>query len=87
MINKAIKIIAALVLIGLCLYVVTQNSAAAKVYLTPGWSISASTGVILIIVFVLGLLCATIVAAYFAVRAGLRERRLLRAEQERQAFF
>jgi tetratricopeptide (TPR) repeat protein len=87
MVNKTVKILAAIILIALSLYVVTQNSAQSTVYLSPGFSVSANTGVVLIFVFVLGVVCASLVAGYFALKAALRESKLQKQERDRQAFF
>lgn len=83
MITKTVRLLAVLIVVGLCLYVVTSNNNVTTVALTPGWTVTANTGVIMISVFIFGILCAAIVATYFGFKAALRERVLRKRDRVR----
>ena len=87
MIHKTSRLLFFIVVIAICLYVVIQNSTVITVQLTPGWSIAANTGVIMIGVFFLGVVGTFLVAAYYALKASWREASLRKRERERESFF
>jgi uncharacterized integral membrane protein len=84
MISRINKLLGAVVLISLTLYIVLTNREQAQVYLTDGHQYSAPLGVVLIATFILGTLCTAAVAAFFGLRLSLRERSKRAAERRKE---
>jgi predicted Zn-dependent protease len=84
MVSRINKLLAAVVLISITLYIVLSNREYAQVYLSEGHQYSAPLGVILIATFILGTLASTAVAAFFGVRTAIRERARKRGEKRRE---
>lgn len=87
MIRKAIKLISIFLVVGTALYIVTFNGAPTTVYLSGSNSFQASTGVVLIITFALGILFTSVIAAFFALKAYFRERQLIWRDRQSREFF
>ena len=87
MISKINKFIVAFVIIGLLLYVMLLNRESIVVTIAPGKQITAITGAVLIVVFLLGILAAALVGLFFGIRAYFREKRLKGQEKRREEFY
>lgn len=87
MLRRFNKLLLVLVVVAAALYIVLLNDAPTTVFLTPRNPISANTGVILIVAFVIGLVAASLVGLWFGTKAYLRERNLLGKERQRQQFY
>jgi len=80
-------LIIALLVLAPALYIVAWNTDTITVYLTPGVQFSGNTGIVIITIFVLGILFATLFAIFFAVKGYLRERELKNRDARREAFY
>lgn len=80
------RLLAAILLIGLAVVITLSNSEPATIRLASWFQFSSNAGVIYLGVFAVGFVAASVVGLFFGVKAYLRERRLLIAERNRQAF-
>ncbi len=86
MITRIRQLLVALLIVAIAIYVVIANNTPISISLL-GETITANTGVILITAFSTGLLCATLIAGFLALKGFIRERRLKLREKERLAFY
>lgn len=87
MIQRINRLIIALALISLSLYLVLLNRDPLTIQIPAVGSITTMGGVILIGTFITGFLFAVLIALVFGVRAWWRERSLLNKERQRQTFY
>ena len=87
MILKTIKIILGLLIILLVSYFVTQNSQPINVKVAPTYDVDASIGLVLMVVFALGIICASLVAGYLGVKGFFREKGLERRERKIRSYY
>lgn len=80
------RLLVAILLIGLAVVVTLSNSEPATIRLASWFQFSSNAGVVYLGVFAVGFVAASLVGLFFGVKAYLRERRLLIAERNRQAF-
>ncbi|RIL10508.1 MAG: hypothetical protein DCC75_04225 [Proteobacteria bacterium] len=86
MLSRFYRLIAAILVVGLALYMVTLNREAVSIALSPNYKISANAGVIFICVFVAGVLCTALVALYLGFKSYWREKGLHHRERQRLSF-
>lgn len=87
MVSRINKLIAALLLVSLSLYVVVLNPQPAVIHFSGDSSLETYGGVLFIGVFVAGFLAAALLALFFGFKAHLRERKLEGRERQRLAFY
>lgn len=87
MISKINRFAFVFLVVALALYVVILNTAQLTVHLTPGTTVTGSSGVILIATLFVGILVAGVVGLFFGVKGYLRERRLQSQAAQAQAFY
>lgn len=87
MIGRINRLVILLLVVGLALAVVLLNRETTTIHLGGSAAITANTGVILLVAFSVGLLCAGVVSVFFAFKAYLRERTLRLKDRQRSAFY
>jgi tetratricopeptide (TPR) repeat protein len=87
MIGRINRFVIVLLIVGLALGVVLLNRDATTIHLGGGTIFTANTGVILIVAFGAGVVCAGIVSIFFGFKAYLRERALRVKDRQRSAFY
>lgn len=87
MVNKATKLLSAIVLIFLSLYIVTLNNDSMTLRLTTQRSFTTTGGILFIIIFLAGFLTATAIAAVFRMKSLWYEKSLESQQAKRQKFY
>ncbi|HMO01838.1 MAG TPA: hypothetical protein PKD37_02050 [Oligoflexia bacterium] len=85
MISKFWKLFTLVIVAGLTTYLVILNSNSTTITLKPGSPITANTGVIILLIFLAGILVASLFAFWFGFRGYLRERKLIAKDRARRA--
>ena len=86
MIRHIRQLLVAVLIAMFAIWIVISNNTAITFKLWD-YQVTANSGAIVLGAFACGLILATFVASYFALMAFLREKRLLRRDRERVAFF
>jgi tetratricopeptide (TPR) repeat protein len=86
MIRKLSRLISILLILAAALYIVLLNSSSVSVNLGGGKIISTPLGVLIIVIFALGVLSTAVVASFFGFKAYLKEQGFLREENRRVEF-
>jgi len=87
MIARIYKLLLVLIIVSLSLYIVLLNHESANFFISSNVKFSASSGVIYISLFTLGIVFTTLVALWFGLKSYLRERRLLSRDKQRHEFY
>lgn len=87
MINKIIKLLLVLLIVGTALYIVNLNSSELTVAFSKSKTYSASTGLILILTFLSGFIFATLIASIFGIKNYFKEKRMERKQREQASFY
>ena len=87
MLRRFYKLIILFLIVGLALYLVLLNRETVSLAISPSSKISGNAGVIYIGLFGLGVLCASLVALFFGLKAWLREKKLQQQDRQRRDFY
>lgn len=87
MINKIIKLLLVLLILGTALYIVNLNSSQITVAFSKSKTYSASTGLILILTFLSGFLFAALIASIFGIKNYIKEKRMERKQRQQASFY
>lgn len=86
MANWVSKLIVSILLILSSAYFVAKNGAPISVQLWSSKTIEVQSGVALLVAFLVGMLCASVIGLFFGLRSYLRERALLAQDERRQSY-
>jgi tetratricopeptide (TPR) repeat protein len=87
MIRRFYKLIVLFLIVGIALYLVLLNRETVSLAISPSNRISGNAGVIYIGLFGLGVLCTSLVALFFGLKAWLREKKLQQQDRQRRDFY
>ncbi len=87
MISRLNRLLIAIILVGFACYAFYLNPKSIEVNLGPDTKFSAPLAIILMTVFAFGVLCTTVIAVFFGVKAYFREKGFLNRERAREQFY
>lgn len=87
MINKVIKLLLILIIVGTALYVVNLNSESLTVFFSKSKSYTASSGLVLILTFISGFIFASLIAVIFGIKNYLKEKKMQRVQRAQKSFY
>ncbi|MCB0317780.1 MAG: tetratricopeptide repeat protein [Bdellovibrionales bacterium] len=87
MIRRLNKVLFALLIVSLALYIVQFNKDPITLRLSNTWHISATAGVIYIAIFIAGFILASLGTLFLGIKSYFRERRYKNQEKAQRVFF